>query len=332
MDELNDFMEDQGLPDDLTVRLREFFNHSRNMEKMKVYSSLLSRMSPGLRGEVAMLAYGPMLETVPYFEGTGESFLTTVAVQLSAIALSPGEMVVAGDVPADAIYFVADGVVSQHGKILSIGYHFGDEVILETGLHRFPVRAITFCSLHVLSKEAIQEVLAMFPAIAKKVRKAAIRMAFRRDVVRTIKRLTVGETAQVADTSVTGELTVEEVRNAAMDECLASMQKLQQQLLEKDEEVKRAMEESTVLQEGLLQQIPLLETQLKNLAGMRTASNKSRSAEEKGRLTATLDTAKGVMALQDRIATESASQIKASQYKFWKSRQVLVRNTLSGIQ
>ena len=51
MDELNDFMEDQGLSNELTVRLREFFNHSREMEKLRVYNNLLSRMSPGLEGK-----------------------------------------------------------------------------------------------------------------------------------------------------------------------------------------------------------------------------------------------------------------------------------------
>lgn len=320
MDELNDFMEDQGLSDDLTVRLREFFNHSRGMEKLRVYNNLLSRMSPGLRGEVAMLAYGKMLEAVPYFEGMGETFITAIAVKLTATALSPGEMVVAGGVPADGLYFVADGVVSSRGQMASIGYHFGEEVVLASGVQRFPVRAITFCSLHVLTREALTDVLLDFPKGAIKIRKHAIRMAFRRDAVASIKRLTAGEsTDSTAD------------EGSAATECLLAMQKLQNQLLEKDTQLQKVLEDSIALQAELQNQIPLLDTHMRSLQKLKIKSDRNKSAQEKDRLAKTLQAAKDVIRLQDQLATNSASSVKESQYKFWKARQVLVRNAMAEV-
>lgn len=325
MDELNDFMEDQGLSNELTVRLREFFNHSREMEKLRVYNNLLSRMSPGLRGEVAVLAYGKMLEEVPYFQDMGENFITAIAVKLNATALSPGEMVTAGGVPADTMYFVAHGIVSSHGLMASIGYHFGEEVILASGSQRFPVRAVTFCSLHTLSREAIAEVLIDFPKAAAKIRKAAIRMAFRRDVVNTVKKLTAGETATNGRKDSTGS---KDFSVVAM-QSLESMQKLQAKLMEKDEQLKKLLEDSMALQSDLQQQVPMLESHLQHLNRLKTKSDKDRSAIEKEQLTECFEAARNVIKMQEKLSTQSANDVKDAQYKFWKARQLLIRNAMT---
>ena len=51
MDQLNIFMEDQGFPMDLRVKLRQFFHESKLMAKEDAYTSLLDRMSPQLEAE-----------------------------------------------------------------------------------------------------------------------------------------------------------------------------------------------------------------------------------------------------------------------------------------
>jgi len=331
MDELNDFMEDQGLSTELTVRLREFFNHSREMEKLRVYNNLLSRMSPGLRGEVAILAYGKMLGEVPYFETLSESFITAVAVKLNAVALSPGEMITAGGVPADTLYFVAHGIVSSHGLMASIGYHFGEEVILASGTQRFPVRAVTFCSLHTLSREALADVLTDFPTAATKIRKAAIRMAFRRDVVNTIKKLTVGETSTKLMKGGKEDSNSQEDFNAVAMQSLQTMQTLQERLIEKDEELKKLLEDSIALQSDLQKQVPMLESHLRHLTVQKTKSDKDRTPMEKEQLTECLQAAKSVIKMQEKLSTESANGVKDSQYQFWKARQILIRNAMTNV-
>lgn len=319
MDELNDFMEDQGLSDELTIRLREFFNHSREMEKLKVYNNLLSRMSPGLRGEVAMLAYGKMIRSVSYFLDKDTQFLTAIAVKLTAIALSPGELVVAGSSRAEALYFVADGVVSAHGALAAVGYHFGEEVILASGRQPFPVRAITFCSLHTLTRDDLAELLLDFPKVAASIRKAAIRIAFRRDVVKTIKALTAGETNKACAAD----------QGAETKQCLDALQMLQAQLLEKDQELQQAMEDNISLQAELQKQLPLVLDHIRLLEHMKKkgqSQEETLSVSEKPQLDESMEMVKNLLRLQDKIATDSANSVRAAQYRFWQARQVLVRN------
>ena len=48
-------------------------------------------MSPGLRGEVAMITYGAMIQSVPYLANVGQSFVTQIALKLEPMVLSPGQ-------------------------------------------------------------------------------------------------------------------------------------------------------------------------------------------------------------------------------------------------
>ena len=54
MDELNIFMVENKLPKLLRVRLREYFQHCRQLQRAQHYQDLLVHMSPMLRGEVAV--------------------------------------------------------------------------------------------------------------------------------------------------------------------------------------------------------------------------------------------------------------------------------------
>jgi len=166
----------------------------------------------------------------------------------------------------------------------------------------------------------LTDVLLDFPKGAIKIRKHAIRMAFRRDAVASIKRLTAGEsTDSTAD------------EGSAATECLLAMQKLQNQLLEKDTQLQKVLEDSIALQAELQNQIPLLDTHMRSLQKLKIKSDRNKSAQEKDRLAKTLQAAKDVIRLQDQLATNSASSVKESQYKFWKARQVLVRNAMAEV-
>ena len=52
MEQLNFFMRDRELPDDLQRRLRAFFRHRKSLAKNEGYKALTSRLSPALLVEV----------------------------------------------------------------------------------------------------------------------------------------------------------------------------------------------------------------------------------------------------------------------------------------
>ena len=55
MDELNYFMADSNFPNAHKVRLREFFRHRKDFDRIVAYETLLSKMSSQLKGDSALL-------------------------------------------------------------------------------------------------------------------------------------------------------------------------------------------------------------------------------------------------------------------------------------
>ena len=51
MDELNFFVKDQGIPEELGVRLRAYFRNTLYLVRAKRYDQLLTKMSTRLRGD-----------------------------------------------------------------------------------------------------------------------------------------------------------------------------------------------------------------------------------------------------------------------------------------
>eukprot|EP00657_Telonema_sp_P-1_P003444 TRINITY_DN18291_c0_g1_i1.p1 TRINITY_DN18291_c0_g1~~TRINITY_DN18291_c0_g1_i1.p1 ORF type:complete len:518 (+),score=148.41 TRINITY_DN18291_c0_g1_i1:99-1652(+) len=292
MDELNQFTDEQMLSPDLAIRLREYFQHLRSVEKLKLYSSLLQKMSPGLRGEVSMIAYGSMIQSVDYLANTGESFITQIALNLGAMVLSPGELVVSERTPATHLYFVADGLVSTAGRLQGLGFYFGEEVIMETGQHRSGVRAVQYCNLYTISRGKLQSVLKLFPRVQKIIRRAVMKLAFKRDIVSLLARL-------------------EEERSGFSKEgLLPTVESLLRRLTERDLHIQRLLDESTELQTKLAVILP----QCNVFNTIRMADQEQREA---------LDS---ISRLQEEVATSSQALVKESQYAFWRSRRSLAHS------
>lgn len=288
MDELNDFMEDQQLSTDLSARLREYFQHLRSVQKMRLYASLLQKMSPALRGEVANLAYGEMIQSVSYFNGVGESFVTQIALVLEAMVLSSGELVVAEASPVLHLYFVAEGQVIANNRMESIGYFFGEEVIMETGTHKSSVRAVSYCNLYTLSREKLYEVLEKFPRVQKIIRRAVMRLAFRRDVLQVMLDLRKG--ADLPKSTL-----------------LKGVAQLQSELRAKDQKIKALLEESVVLQEQLMKELPQCKVYSRILMN---------DAEERRELKSIIDE-------QSQYSVSDSNEIRGALHKFWRTRRAL---------
>jgi len=297
MDELNEFMEDKELDRDLTIRLREYFQHLQSVDKMRLYSSLLERMSPGLRGEVAMITYGAMIQSVPYLANVGQSFVTQIALKLEPMVLSPGELIVPAGARTAHLYFVADGVVSTKGKLQTSGFYFGEEVIMESGRHAHPVRSVSYCNLYTVSAEDMNQILDDFPRVKKLIRRAVMQMSFKRDIRRVLKELMNPTPA---------------VDSNKQETALSKIEALERQLLKKDEQLQSLLAESTALQMQISEQLPKCQVFSSMLVN---------KPEERRML-------KEIEAMQEQLATSSQDTVRQAQHKFWKTRRVLGHNSL----
>lgn len=174
MDDLNFFMSEKALDHDLRGRLREYFHQARHMHQTGNYEGLLRKLSPKLRGEVALATNRDWISKVSYFRHIRDECLSAIAVSLQASVYAPQEIVT-----GFKLHIVMRGVAGQQGRIITRGNVWGEDMILEARhLARVrPVRALTYLDVYALSREDLFDILEDYPATKKRIQRAALLMA-----------------------------------------------------------------------------------------------------------------------------------------------------------
>ena len=193
MDDLNLYMEENHVPTELRIRLREYFMYAKAMNRQEYYSKLYDRMSPALRGEVAYhineewISNVPFLARQPGIENEEHHlFITDVAMNLKAEAYGPQEVVIKLGEKAEKMYIMQKGVVAKGGNIISGGKFFGADIILAAGRRTYMVRALTFTDLFVLRKTVLEQILesANYYGMSAQIRRASLCESFKMSFIR----------------------------------------------------------------------------------------------------------------------------------------------------
>jgi len=180
MDDLNRFMRLQGLPAEMRTRLREYFHQTRHLQAAATQRSLFTMMSPQLLGEVAWAVNSRWLRKVWFLKKAEQPFLVQVAITLGAMVFAPGE--VAGN---GFLYIVHRGIALYGGKVLTSGKLWGEDMILMSQhlQSKFCARAMNYLEVYMISRDELVEVAKNFPDTYKQIRRSAILMALRREIV-----------------------------------------------------------------------------------------------------------------------------------------------------
>ena len=79
MDELNHFMSKEDIDPGLRRDLRAYFHQARSLQEAHASKRLLERMSPMLKGMVAMQTTGSVIDKVTFLRGADPAFLVELA-------------------------------------------------------------------------------------------------------------------------------------------------------------------------------------------------------------------------------------------------------------
>ena len=197
MDDLNLYMEENFVPRELRIRLREYFMYAKGIGRQMYYAKLYDKMSPALRGELAYFINQHWISNVPFLSRAGHLsgqiseeehrlFITDVAMHLDAEAYGPQEHIVKMGEKAEKMYIMQRGVVAKQGSIISGGKYFGEDIILKAGRRTYTVRALTFTDVFVLKKNDLFKILdsANYFGIQDQIRRAALCESFKNTFIR----------------------------------------------------------------------------------------------------------------------------------------------------
>ena len=182
IDELNVFVRDHDMPQDLTVRLRSYFRNTMHLIRTRRYEQLLAKMSKRLRGDSSLVVATRAFKRVSYLSHPDlePEFLCNLTIRFKLAVYSRLERI-----STTHLFLVDRGVCAKKGKIALVGACLGEDMII-TNPHLRDVSdaiALTFVQTVFLTREAIFELLPEFPRAYRVIRRAAYRFALRRFIV-----------------------------------------------------------------------------------------------------------------------------------------------------
>lgn len=118
IDDINVFMEEQKLPNDLRVKIRGYFHYTAKQYRNEHYHQLLSEMSPEMRGEVFRRVNAKWVVKLPFIHCTTEferrSFITSLSAALVQGIFPPQERIIRPGEVSRELYIIERGVVMMN--------------------------------------------------------------------------------------------------------------------------------------------------------------------------------------------------------------------------
>ena len=187
MDGLNMFMRERGIEKKLRVRLRMYFHNCRKMYRVSGDTDLLERMSPMLRGVVALEAHRPWLKRVWYLDphmnyedsqiseelkSEQEAFVAQLACSLMLCSYVSEERI-----PVGSLYILRKGLCSRGWQFLGPGRVWGEDLIINYPqlVDTTPTVALTYVEVLRLDRADMFAVAMMHPVVEERIKRAAVR-------------------------------------------------------------------------------------------------------------------------------------------------------------
>jgi hypothetical protein len=209
MNDLNHYLSVNRVDKQLRQRLREYFHQSRHINDASNQFRLLNQMSPMLQSEVVLAVNARWVQQIWFLANAEAEFVVRLTLLLGPMVLAPFELA-----PPGFLYVLYRGVVILGGEVVTKGNTWGEDIILaemSPGLCRnLNAKALNYVEVYVCTHETLMSALVGFPTSAAHLRRCALRLAFRRnlllaaeDVRRARKRAAANrENSEVDDNSM----------------------------------------------------------------------------------------------------------------------------------
>jgi hypothetical protein len=181
MDNLNRFMSQQCLPQQMRQQLREYFHQTRHLQIARANKLLIENMSPMLQGLVVWKVNEKWLRHVWFLRSAEDSFMVQLSLHLTAAVFAPAELC-----PHGYMYIVHRGICLYGGKVLTSGKVWGEDMILKSPHLRsnYAARCMTYVEVYMIGRDDLIALAMRYPATLKLIRRSAFRLGFRREMIR----------------------------------------------------------------------------------------------------------------------------------------------------
>nr|XP_013796451.1 PREDICTED: potassium voltage-gated channel subfamily H member 5 [Apteryx mantelli mantelli] len=173
LNNVRDFLKLYQVPKGLSERVMDYIVSTWSMSKGIDTEKVLSICPKDMRADICVHLNRKVFNEHPAFRLASDGCLRALAVEFQTIHCAPGDLIYHAGESVDALCFVVSGSleVIQDDEVVAIlgkGDVFGDIFWKETSLAHAcaNVRALTYCDLHIIKREALLKVLDFYTAFA----------------------------------------------------------------------------------------------------------------------------------------------------------------------
>jgi hypothetical protein len=180
MEKLSVLTKLRDIPANLEKRIRNYYIYTWKNKLGYNESEIISGLPAGLRKEVALQLKKEMIERIPLFKNTHESFMMDICLMLRPLIAIPGEYIIREKEEGSIMFFVLKGELSlirngkEYFKILRDGDFFGEMALFSNKSRNASVRAETYCDLYALEKNDFDYVMKKYPEFFSNIEKQAL--------------------------------------------------------------------------------------------------------------------------------------------------------------
>mmetsp|Transcript_11731 Transcript_11731/g.38590 ORF Transcript_11731/g.38590 Transcript_11731/m.38590 type:complete len:644 (+) Transcript_11731:119-2050(+) len=182
MDSLNNFISDAKIESSLASRLRAYFRYRKHSSNFQNWHHLLNKMSPALRGQVAIQLNSGWISSVNFFRSCNDEMLIELAFAFNDETFPPHEAIIKPTDMSNLMYVVKKGLVSIMGKLRRMNMVVGEDMVWNTKERGYSCYALTYVDMHAITKVKLSSIIERYPKVQKDLRKMATRHIFREQV------------------------------------------------------------------------------------------------------------------------------------------------------
>jgi len=182
LDNLNDFMASEALPQKLQWRLREFFFRTKHLRVARANSAIVKQMSPGLQAETIAATAHRWLKNVRFLSSCDPGFIAQVVLELRPMVFTPEDVILP---EFEELFVIHRGVCLYGGKVLQAGAVWGEDMLLENEALRSTncSKALTYLETNSIGRDRVYAIAGRYPDSYARLRRFVGFLALHRQIV-----------------------------------------------------------------------------------------------------------------------------------------------------
>jgi voltage-gated potassium channel len=178
MERLAGFFRYRRVPQHLQRHVFDYYRYLWEHQLGYDESTVLNDLPTTLRREMSLVLKRGLVRKVSFLKDASLELVQDLCVEMRAAVYTPGDVIVRAGEFGRHVYFISKGtveVIDPDGatvlRRLSDGDFFGELALLHRQRRSATVRALEYCDVYILDREAFDRTLALYPDFAENVRR-----------------------------------------------------------------------------------------------------------------------------------------------------------------